>query len=54
MTLHGNPELAGFSNLLHVPAMAQRGQKPLAPPQRVRFAEQTTRIALDMRALAIG
>jgi hypothetical protein len=54
MTLHGNPELAGFSNRLHVPAMAQCGQRPSATPQRVRFAEQSASITFDMRALAIN
>jgi hypothetical protein len=53
MTHHGNPELAGFSNQLHVPTTAQCGRWPLATLQRVRFAEQTARMAFDMRALAI-
>ncbi|MEA3095423.1 MAG: hypothetical protein QOJ04_6765 [Caballeronia sp.] len=54
MTLHGNPELAGFSNRPHVPAMAQCGQRPSATPRRVRFPERTARIAFDMRAFAIN
>lgn len=54
MTLHRNPKLAGFSNQLHVSAMAQCSQRPLATPPRVRFAERTTCIEFDMRALAIN
>jgi hypothetical protein len=54
MTHHGNPELAGFSNQLHVPTTAQCGRWPLATLQRVRVAEQTARMAFDMRALAIN
>jgi len=54
MTHHGNPELAGFSNQLHVATTAQCGQWPSATLQTVRFAEQTARMAFDMRALAIN
>lgn len=54
MTHHGNPELAGFSNRLHVPTTAQCIQWPSAALQRVRLAEQTARMAFDMRALAIN
>lgn len=54
MTHHGNPELAGFSNRLHVPTMAQCAQWPSATLQRVRFAKRTAHMSFDMRALAIN
>jgi hypothetical protein len=54
MTHHGNPELAGFSNRLHLPKTAQCVQWPSAMLQRVRLAEQTARMAFDLRALAIN
>ena len=54
MTHHGNPELAGFSNRLHLPTMARCGQWPSAMLHRVRFVEQTASMVFDMRALAIN
>ena len=53
MTHHGNPELAVFSNRLHVPITAQSAQWHSATPQSVRLAERSAHMSFDMRALAI-